>query len=144
MRWCYSEEASSWEGAMVEFLTADDVAEVLRITPEQVGQLLDSGELQCFEVLSGERRIVAASLTEFIDRRTRKKRSQVLMAPGNQFDALARVIAEDHSLREQFASMDATPGTFGDMLRNAATSTMIESDSRGGKAISFHGAKKDD
>lgn len=122
---------------MVEFLTTDDVAEVLRITPEQVGQLLDSGELQCFEVLPGERRIVAASLTEFIDRRKRKEQSRVLMAPGNQFDALARVIAEDHSLTEQLASTDATPGTFGDLLRNAAMSAVAGSVLLEGRVVPF-------
>lgn len=113
---------------MTNILTLHEVAELLRLQPDQVDELLEQGELPCFEVC-GERRIVLEEVDRFVARQMATANKKALGNHAVQMKAMAGVLAEDEPLREELAGLDATHGTFGELVKMAAAmgSTAIKS-----------------
>lgn len=108
---------------MATVLTPDEVAELLRIERKQVDSLLDGGELPSFEVC-GERRVFMESVMAMLGDRVNAAQAGVLGNSMSQARAMASTIAGNKALIEELAKLEASPGTFGDLLRNAALSPM--------------------
>lgn len=115
---------------MATVLTPDEVAEWLRVDRVQVDGLLDRGELPFFEVC-GERRVFMGSVMAMLAERVNAAQAGVLGNPVNQARAMARAIADHKALIEELANSETSPGTFGELLRNAALGAVAEGNDHG-------------
>jgi excisionase family DNA binding protein len=121
---------------MTNILTPQEVAELLRLQPDQVDDLLEQGELPCFEVC-GERRIVLEEVERFVARQMATANMKALGNRAVQMKAMAGVLAEDEPLMEELAGLDATPGTFGELLQMAAAMGSVVSKGSQGNVVAF-------
>ena len=121
---------------MTNILTPHEVAELLRLQPDQVDELLEQGELPCFEVC-GERRIVLEEVERFVARQMATANMKALGNRAVQMKAMAGVLAEDEPLMEELAGLDATPGTFGELLQMAAAMGYVVSKGSQGNVVAF-------
>ena len=121
---------------MTNILTPHEVAELLRLQPDQVDELLEQGELPCLEVC-GERRVFLDEVKRFAARQMAAANMKVLGNHAVQMKAMAGVLAEDEPLREELAGLDATPGTFGELVMMAAAMGSVTSKSSQGNVVAF-------
>ena len=122
---------------MLEFLSTDGIARLCSLTREQAENLVYSGELQVIEVMPGERRVLASTLVDYLNRQAMKSRAGGVMSDDDLTVALAKAIEDDEVLRCQLASMSPGSGTFAEMLKNAATATSHACDSSADNVIQF-------
>jgi len=123
---------------MTNILTPHEVAKLLRLQPDQVDELLEQGELPCFEVC-GERRVFLDEVKRFVARQMATANKKALGNHAVQMKAMAGVLAEDEPLMEELAGLDATPGTFGELLQMAAAMGSVASKSNQGNVVAFTG-----
>jgi excisionase family DNA binding protein len=121
---------------MTNILTPHEVADLLRLQPDQVDELLEQGELPCFEVF-GERRIVLEEVERFVARQMATANMKALGNHAVQMKAMAGVLAQDEPLREELAGLDATPGTFGELVKMAAAMGSVASKGSQGNVVAF-------
>jgi len=121
---------------MTNILTPLEVAELLRLQPGQVGELLEQGELPCFEVC-GERRIILEEVERLVARQMATANMKALGNRAVQMKSMAGVLVEDEPFREELADLDATPGTFGELLNKAAVMESVASKGGPGNVIAF-------
>ena len=121
---------------MTNILTPHEVADLLRLQPDQVDEHLEQGELPCFEVC-GERRVVLDEVERFVARQMAAANMKALGSHAVQMKAMAGVLAEDEPLREELAGLEATPGTFGDLLKKAAAMGSVASKGSQENVVAF-------
>ena len=121
---------------MTNILTPHEVAEFLRLQPDQVDELLEQGELPCFEVC-GERRVVLEEVEGFVARQMATANMKALGNHVVQMKVMAGVLAEDEPFREELAALEATPGTFGDLLKKAAAMGAVASKGSQENVVAF-------
>jgi hypothetical protein len=121
---------------MTNILMPHEVAELLRLQPDQVDELLEQGELPCLEVC-GERRVFLDEVKRFAARQMAAANMKVLGNHAVQMKAMAGVLAEDEPLREELAGLDATPGTFGELVKMAAAMGSVVSKGSQGNVVAF-------
>jgi hypothetical protein len=99
-------------------ITAFELTQALRVTPDQVAGLLERGEIAYFMV-DGEVRVLEDEVWRFIressEKASRATAGNVLM--GNQ--VWRNLMADDPSLAATVRALETTPGTFGDKLKRA-------------------------
>jgi len=122
---------------MLEFLSADDIARLCGLSREQAESLIYSGELQFLEVMPGERRVLASSLVEYLNRQAMKTGHGATLSDADLTAALARALEEDEALRSQLASMNPKADTFAEMLKNAAMQSHGECNSDASNVVTF-------
>ena len=108
-----------------EILTADEVAEFLRVTPARVRELLDSGALVGFKV-GGEWRIVAAEVTAFLERETQRTQLQTLGRELADPHIWARQLQQFPELRKSLEWKKFAEGTMGAFLKEALRQAKLE------------------
>ena len=121
---------------MTNILTPHEVAEFLRLQPDQVDELLEQGELPCF-VVCGERRVVLEEVEGFVARQMATANMKALGNHAVQMKVMAGVLAEDEPFREELAALEATPGTFGDLLKKAAAMGAVASKGSQENVVAF-------
>ena len=105
---------------MSDDLTTLQVAALLRLTPARVDDLLDLGEIPFSVSAGGDRLVHMGDVVAYAARLEKDSVVRFLDNPTAQLNAIACVLAEDHSLRGQLSQLEPSPGTFGDLLRQAA------------------------
>ena len=121
---------------MTNILTPLEVAELLRLQPDQVDELLEQGELPCFEVC-GEWRVFLKEVEGLVARQMATASMKALANRAVQIKAMAGVLAEDEPLREELAGLDTTPGTYGELLQMAAAMGSVVSTGNQGNVVAF-------
>jgi len=121
---------------MTNILMPHEVAELLRLQPDQVDELLEQGKLPCFEVC-GERRVVLEEVERFVARKMTAANMKTLVSHAGQIKAMAGVLAEDEPFRKELVGLDATPGTFGELVKMAAAMGSVTSKSSQRNVVAF-------
>jgi len=124
---------------MTHILTSHEVAELLRLQPVQVDELLEQGELPSFAIF-GERRVSLEEVERFVARQTAAASLKTLSNRAVQMNAMAVTLAEDGQLREALEGLeglDAAPGTFGDLLKKSAAMESNGSKGSQGNVVAF-------
>lgn len=96
--------------------TASELADILRATPDQATELLESGQIPYF-MLGDEVRIEESAIRDFIksqaNQRSVKTTVEVLM--GNQ--VWRNLLKNEPELNERLKREPQRPGSFGSLLR---------------------------
>lgn len=102
----------------MQSFTAYELTQILRATPDQVTQLLESGDIDYF-LVDGEIRVLDEEVRRYIQasagKAARLTAAQVLM--GNQ--VWRNLMAADPSLTATVAAVESGENTFGGLLKRA-------------------------
>jgi excisionase family DNA binding protein len=107
-------------------LTVDDIAAFLRVTPTQVRELLDAGELAGFKV-AGAWRVPTAAVTEYLRRGMEAAQLQALSRGLTDPRAWAKALAGTPELRAALEAQNFGEGTLGAFLKDALRQVELES-----------------
>jgi excisionase family DNA binding protein len=101
-----------------QFLTADEVAELLRISVQDVHALVDEGELLSLRVLS-HLRIPTQSVLKFVAREARSQQERMLRRAFDDPHRWGRILAEQPSFAAEIEGHAYSPGSMGAWLQEA-------------------------
>lgn len=124
---CY--RAVIWAREMVGeagILTVDDVAAFLQVTPAQVRELLDAGELAGFKV-AGAWRVPTSAVTDYLRRGMEVAKLQALSRGLTDPRAWARALADMPELRATLEAQHFAESTMGAFLKDALRQVELES-----------------
>lgn len=116
-------------------LTADEVAELLRIEPSDAVALVEDGSLAGFQV-RGQWRITFESIKQFVSQNLQKQNLKALERKLHDHSVWARALQDAPELAQQIKSGSFEAGTMGAFLQEALAASKGGSS---GKVVTFPG-----
>jgi excisionase family DNA binding protein len=104
------------------FLTPDEVGELLRISTDDVFNLIESGALSALQI-GDHWRITQESLTVFVSEGLRSQNTKALNRAIQDPTTCARTLKESPDLADSIMREDFQEGTVGDFLQKSLTTS---------------------